>query len=645
MSIIARLGVLLGLNSAEFTKGLDDALKKSKNFERESKRALKEAAQAQQEMITVFGRAAAAAGVLAAAYVSVVKAADGIADAATAFDMTISSLLASRAALQASGNEAENLSSIMQKLASVQQDARDGSDKMREAFAKLGISGKDVENLSLDDLFKRVASELAKMEDATKRNAYAQDLLGKAAKGTDWATFVNEYKKFDDPELERAILENAKAWDNIEKSMTKILEIAQKLVEPISYFINNLPKIGSAFADIEAGKGFDFAAKEQNAPASPINIAKPAQKGGYSTASEKEKAAAEAARKKALSDMQYQMNVQMRLFNEMMKYRKELEALDEIQSKKIDSIHKEYYANSELLKLERKRMDIREDQYENEHLILQQKLRLIDIDKKYNEEESAALIERQRATLEGEERAQEMYEAKIQQINYRRELEISATKEIQKLEAQNLEEQHRRQWDFFAGWNDMRRRSEEENQRIYKLGEQAFTGTMKTMEDAFIKFAETGKLSFKDLTKSIMSDLLRIAIRMQVIGIFTNMFGIMSSNATVSPGAVSPDLGTSWKGMGIGGAASGGFIDSPTLVGENGPELFIPKTPGTVIPNGSWEQMSGNRGGMTINGPYIANMSTIDSKSFEQRIYESSKAVWAAGKYAEKSLAVSGGRS
>ena len=32
MSIIARLGVILGLNSAEFTKGLDEATKKTKEF-------------------------------------------------------------------------------------------------------------------------------------------------------------------------------------------------------------------------------------------------------------------------------------------------------------------------------------------------------------------------------------------------------------------------------------------------------------------------------------------------------------------------------------------------------------------------------------------------------------------------------------
>ncbi len=38
-----------------------------------------------------------------------------------------------------------------------------------------------------------------------------------------------------------------------------------------------------------------------------------------------------------------------------------------------------------------------------------------------------------------------------------------------------------------------------------------------------------------------------------------------------------------------GGAAWGGDISGPTLVGEKGPELFIPKTPGTVIPAGRFD--------------------------------------------------------
>ena len=40
MSIIARLGVWLGINTSEFVKGLDDATKKTREFEKNQKNEL-----------------------------------------------------------------------------------------------------------------------------------------------------------------------------------------------------------------------------------------------------------------------------------------------------------------------------------------------------------------------------------------------------------------------------------------------------------------------------------------------------------------------------------------------------------------------------------------------------------------------------
>jgi hypothetical protein len=95
------------------------------------------------------------------------------------------------------------------------------------------------------------------------------------------------------------------------------------------------------------------------------------------------------------------------------------------------------------------------------------------------------------------------------------------------------------------------------------------------------------------------------------------------------------------------GFADGGEppVGQASLVGERGAELFIPKTAGTIIPNHALSSMMGNQPQVVYNGPYIANMSTIDSKSFEQRIYQSSSAVWAANAYANKSMPTTGGRT
>jgi len=68
------------------------------------------------------------------------------------------------------------------------------------------------------------------------------------------------------------------------------------------------------------------------------------------------------------------------------------------------------------------------------------------------------------------------------------------------------------------------------------------------------------------------------------------------------------------------------------VVGERGAELFVPGRSGTVIPNNNL----GDFGGVTnITNNYI---DAIDTKSFEDRIYGSSRAVWAANQYANKGL-------
>ena len=54
--------------------------------------------------------------------------------------------------------------------------------------------------------------------------------------------------------------------------------------------------------------------------------------------------------------------------------------------------------------------------------------------------------------------------------------------------------------------------------------------------------------------------------------------------------------------MFAGGKAGGGNIDGPTLVGENGPELFVPSGAGSVLNNDSTRgALGGGKGGDTYH--------------------------------------------
>lgn len=81
--------------------------------------------------------------------------------------------------------------------------------------------------------------------------------------------------------------------------------------------------------------------------------------------------------------------------------------------------------------------------------------------------------------------------------------------------------------------------------------------------------------------------------------------------------------------------ASGGPVNSnqPYIVGEKGPELFVPKSSGTIVPNNALA---------ATGGSVVYNIQAIDVKSFEERIMGSNRAVWAANAYAQKSLSPRG---
>ena len=169
-----------------------------------------------------------------------------------------------------------------------------------------------------------------------------------------------------------------------------------------------------------------------------------------------------------------------------------------------------------------------------------------------------------------------------------------------------------------------------------ELGQQAFEATLGNMNAAIDNFVRTGQISFKSLAQSIIQDILAIQLKAQMLSMFKGL-GFFGSNEIGAAGG-GGDAAT----LKLFGFADGGEppVNQVSLVGERGPELFIPKTAGTVIPN----NMIGSAMGSTTN---ITNnyINAIDTKSFEDRLLGSSKTIWAANKYGEKNLSLGTGRT
>lgn len=175
----------------------------------------------------------------------------------------------------------------------------------------------------------------------------------------------------------------------------------------------------------------------------------------------------------------------------------------------------------------------------------------------------------------------------------------------------------------------------EELKRLQDMNQSVFNN----MGNAIDNFVRTGKLSFKDLTRSIIQDLISIAMKAQMMSMFKgfNFFGPSSGGAPVG------DFGGPSMAAAPVFAANGASADAgqPFYVGEQGPELFVPQGAGTIMPNKMVGAMSNNQPQVVYNGPYIASMSAIDTQSATQFLAKNKQTIWAVNQSAQRSLPVS----
>lgn len=177
-----------------------------------------------------------------------------------------------------------------------------------------------------------------------------------------------------------------------------------------------------------------------------------------------------------------------------------------------------------------------------------------------------------------------------------------------------------RTWE--QGWADAFNQYMDNATNAATRAGEVFGSITSRMNSAIDNFVETGKFSFKDFTRSIIQDLIKIELKAQA----TKLLGAIGGG-----GGIFSAIGS------LLGFAEGGQppVNKPSIVGEKGPELFVPKQAGTVIPNNKL----GMGGGQTINNTYITNqISAIDSKSVAQLFAENRKTLLGTVQLAQKEL-------
>jgi lambda family phage tail tape measure protein len=170
------------------------------------------------------------------------------------------------------------------------------------------------------------------------------------------------------------------------------------------------------------------------------------------------------------------------------------------------------------------------------------------------------------------ELAHQQQMANLQALQENGELSARTVAEASKAyDLQRLESSRSATDGMVAGF----RRYAEEAQNAGAQVAQATQNAMRSAEDAIVQFAMTGKLSFSDLTNSILADVVRIAARQTITGPLSNALGSVFSSAGSWLGGA---LGSSSVG-GLGAAHSGGMIGALTSAPRTLPIMAFANAP------------------------------------------------------------------
>lgn len=173
-------------------------------------------------------------------------------------------------------------------------------------------------------------------------------------------------------------------------------------------------------------------------------------------------------------------------------------------------------------------------------------------------------------------------------------------KELQ--DAAEVEYQSSRRFD--TGWNQAFRDYASNATNAAQQAQRIFQSATQGMEDLLMGFFKTGKFGWRDFVQNIIDVMMRSQIQQLIAKTFGGVGSIGGGGGGRSGGLLGGALIPGF--LAEGGPAGAG---KPYIVGERGPELFVPNTSGTVVPNNAL-------GG----GQVTYNINAVDANSFKQML-------------------------
>lgn len=214
--------------------------------------------------------------------------------------------------------------------------------------------------------------------------------------------------------------------------------------------------------------------------------------------------------------------------------------------------------------------------------------------------------------------------AKIENLTYeerlKREGEINAQSKraIELIRERGAEEYHRSR-NFTEAWDEAFKKYMDNAYNAAEASRTYFERFSKGFEDAFVAFLTRSKFSFKDFTNSLIADFARIEARKM----FSALFGGPAAGGTEGSVLMKAfTWGKSLFGLANGGAVMGG---TPYVVGERGPELFIPRGAGNVVANNAL----GRQQPTVVNNAVTYQIQAVDAASFRTLVAKDPSFIYA----------------
>jgi len=637
-NIIAGLGAQLGLDTTEFRKGISEA-----------KNSLKDLKEYIPEILSV------------AAFVEMTRAAmefsNKIVETAKANDVATASVLELAKALEENGGSADATSKIYSGFTSKLESAVQGNAKAQTSFEKLGVSLNDLRHLSEQDLFEKTVSALGNMKDSAERNGLAFETLGKSIRGVDLkglaATMAESKGTMD--KYANAIDQAHELSLKLDASSRNLsLQFTNAFIPTMNAVYDSFHKTGTmmemffGWLKIGAQAIGDFVEAAVTAFQHFGSIIKLLAKDLYTLFDIR--SYTQGTFFKQLTDNLNEFTTEWAKDSD--EYVASLKKIEDANNKVsppkpqekvnrtvVESYSGQLLAEKQLYKAYKDRADLNLEilsQKEKDKTLTKNEKEMQDaINQVLNEQQRTIdEIDKKKNLIDKNKPGAAQMEAELDRqktlVQVSTDFYVGQTK---KVVAANQEARTK----FSTGWDEAFRQYQENSETMADVGKKTFNTIVDSMSSALSNFVKTGKLNFADLARSMIADLIQIQIKAQATQLFSGLFAGFPGTSSGPAPVVDMSNAATLTGRASGGPLAAG---QASIVGENGPEIIVPQGASTVIPN----NMIGGMSGQTTNVTNY-NINAIDTKSFEDRLYGSSGAIWAANQYATKNIATTRSRT